>query len=327
MHLMKIPVGFLAAAFFLLLYGCGRNAAQNEVVIGEYSSLTGTTAQFGQSTHRGIIMAVQEINGAGGIMGKNVKLETEDDESKPEEAAVAVTKLITRDNVIAVLGEASSSRSLAAAPICQNYHIPMISNSATNPEVTKKGNFIFRICFIDPFQGEVMAKFVYTSLGVKKVAILKDVKNDYSIGLAQFFQEDFEKLGGSVVATQAYDEGDIDFMAQLTGIKAANPEAVIVPGYYTEAALIVRQARQLNMTMPFVGGDGWDSGKLLEIGGEAMNGTYFCTHYSIDDPNPVVQNFVTKYEKIYHEPPDALAVLGYDAARILFDAINRAQRY
>ncbi|SYZ72533.1 conserved exported hypothetical protein [Candidatus Zixiibacteriota bacterium] len=308
----------------VMIISCGQKAPNNEILIGEYSSLTGTTATFGQSTHRGVLMAVDEINQDGGVLGKKIKLLTEDDQSKPEEAAMAVTKLISRDGVKAVIGEVSSSRSLAAAPICQANKIPMVSNASTNPEVTKKGDYIFRVCYIDPFQGEVMAKFVYNSLKLRRVAILKDVKNDYSIGLAQYFEENFKKLGGEIVATQAYSEGDTDFKAQLTALKGSDPEAIIVPGYYTEAALIVKQARDLNMNMPFIGGDGWDSAKLIEIGGAAMNNSYFSTAYSADDPNPVVQNFVTKYQKLYNESPDAFAVLGYDAARLLFDAIKRA---
>lgn len=304
--------------------GCGGDGTANEILIGEYSAMTGTTATFGQSTHRGLMMAVDEINAAGGVLGKKIRLLTEDTQSKPEEAATAVTKLITRDGVKAVIGEVSSSRSLAAAPICQANGVPMVSNASTNPEVTKKGDYIFRVCYIDPFQGEVMARFAYNTLGIRKAAILKDIKNDYSIGLAQYFEETFVKLGGQIVAAQAYSEGDIDFKAQLTALKATEPEAVIVPGYYTEAALVVKQARELNMTMPFIGGDGWDSAKLVEIGGQSMNNTYFSTAYTADDPDSVVQNFVTKYTTRYNEKPDAFAALGYDAGLILFDAIRRA---
>ena len=316
-----ITIGLFCLA---AISGCGKKADEGEILIGEYSSLTGTTATFGQSTHRGLMMAVDEVNNAGGILGKRIRLLTEDDQSKPEEAAMAVTKLISRDGVKAVVGEVSSSRSLAAAPICQASGIPMVSNASTNPEVTKKGDYIFRVCYIDPFQGEVMAKFVWNSLRLTKAAILKDVKNDYSVGLAQFFEETFGKLGGQVVATQAYSEGDTDFKAQLTALKAANPEVVVVPGYYTEAALIVKQARELNMMMPFMGGDGWDSSKLLEIGGESMNNSFFSTAYTADDPNPVVQNFVNKFKTLYNETPDAMAALGYDAGKILFHAIGRA---
>jgi branched-chain amino acid transport system substrate-binding protein len=325
MHCWKLSlIGFLIAVVGIFLLGCGKATNENEIRIGEYSSLTGTTATFGQSTHRGLLMAVEEINNAGGVLGKKIKLLTEDDQSKPEEAATAVTKLISRDRVVAVIGEVSSSRSLAAAPICQANRIPMVSNASTNPEVTKKGDYIFRVCYIDPFQGEIMAKFVFNSLKLKKVAILKDIKNDYSVGLAQFFDESFRPLGGEIVAVQAYSEGDTDFKAQLTALKGAQPEAVVVPGYYTEAALIVKQARELNMNMPFIGGDGWDSGKLVEIGGAAMENTYFSTAYTADDPDPVVQNFAARFKAKYNDTPDAFAALGYDAGKILFDAIQRA---
>jgi branched-chain amino acid transport system substrate-binding protein len=325
---MKLPEGRVLATVVLglclLASGCGQKAGDGEILIGEYSSLTGTTATFGQSTHRGLLMAVDEINSSGGVLGKQIRLLTEDTQSKPEEAAMAVTKLISRDGVKAIVGEVASSRSLAAAPICQANGIPMISNASTNPEVTRKGDYIFRVCYIDPFQGEIMAKFAFNSLQCKRVAILKDVKNDYSIGLAQFFAETFRQLGGEIVAEQAYSEGDTDFKAQLTALKATGPDAVIVPGYYTEAALIVKQARELNIQVPFVGGDGWDSIKLVEIGGLAMNNCYFSTAYSAEDPDSVVQNFARKYISRYNEVPDALAALGYDAGGILFDAIRRA---
>ncbi len=309
----------------VIMFSCGGGADKNEIVVGEFGSLTGTTATFGQSTDHGIRLAVEETNKDGGVLGKQIKLLVEDDQSKPEEAATAVTKLITRDNVKAVLGEVASSRSLAAAPICQNYHIPMVTPASTNPEVTKKGDYIFRVCYIDPFQGEVLAKFAYNSLDLKKVAILKDVKNDYSIGLAQYFEETFTKLGGTVVASQAYSEGDSDFKAQLTALKAAEPEAIFIPGYYTEAALIVKQGRELNMNIPFFGGDGWDSSKLTEIGGQALNGSYYSTHYAADDTSEIVRDFNAKYESRFPgEVPDAMSALGYDGARLLFDAMKRA---
>ncbi len=323
---------FLAAlsiiGIALLGSGCGKSESTgdaNEILIGEYSSLTGTTATFGTSTHRGILMAVDETNASGGVLGKKIKLVTEDTRSLPEEAALAVQKLITRDNVVSIIGEIASSRSLAAAPICQERKVPMVSPGSTNPEVTKKGDYIFRVCYIDPFQGEVLAKFAYNSLGLRKVAILKDVKNDYSVGLAQFFYDTFTKLGGQVIGEQAYSEGDNDFKAQLTALKAMNPEGIFVPGYYTESALIVKQARELSMMMPFFGGDGWDSDRLIEIGGAAMNGTYFTNHYSADDTSAMVQKFVSKYRSLHNnETPDAMAALGYDAAMVVFDAIKRA---
>lgn len=313
--------GLLAAA--ALLPSCRRSSG-DEILIGEYGSLTGTTATFGQSTDNAIQMAFDEINAAGGLLGKKVKVLVEDDQSKPEEAATAVTKLINQNHVVAMLGEVSSSRSLAAAPICQANGVPMISPSSTNPRVTQVGDYIFRVCFIDPFQAEVGARIAWETLKLKKVAILSDVRNDYSVGLQTFFRQHFKQLGGEIVAEQSYSEGDSDFRAQLTQIKSANPEAIYVPGYYTEVATIARQARELGIAVPLIGGDGWDSPRLWEIGGEALNGCYFSNHYSVDDPAPAVQKFVTDYRKRYNQTPDALAALGYDAARILADAITRA---
>ncbi len=313
-----------AAATLLGALSCGKGGGGNEIVIGEYGSLTGTTATFGQSTDNGIKMAFDEINTAGGVLGKKLKVLVEDDQSKPEEATTAVTKLINQNHVVAMLGEVSSSRSLAAAPVCQANAVPMVSPSSTNPRVTQIGDYIFRVCFIDPFQGAVMAKFAANTLKVKKVAILVDVRNDYSVGLQTFFRENFRQLGGQIVAEQSYSEGDSDFHAQLTQIKAVNPEAIYVPGYYTEVGTIARQARELGLTVPLLGGDGWDSPKLWEIGGTALNGCYLSNHYSVDDPSPLVQKFVGDYKTRYKAAPDALAALGYDAAKILADAMSRA---
>ena len=318
-----LRAGLLIAAVVLAPAACRRGGG-DEILIGEYGSLTGTTATFGQSTNNAIQMAYDEINAAGGLLGKKVRVAVEDDQSKPEEAATAVTKLINQNHVVAMLGEVSSSRSLAAAPICQANGVPMISPSSTNPRVTQVGNYIFRVCFTDPFQAEVGARIAWEILKVKKVAILSDVRNDYSVGLQTFFRQHFKQFGGEIVAEQSYSEGDSDFRAQLTQIKSANPEAIYVPGYYTEVATIARQARELGITVPLVGGDGWDSPRLWEIGGEALNGCMFSNHYSVDDPSPAVQKFVADYRKRYNQVPDALAALGYDAARILADAMKRA---
>lgn len=313
-----------AAAVILPALGCGKGRTSDEIVVGEYGSLTGTTATFGLSTDNGAKMAFDEINTAGGVLGKKLKILVEDDQSKPEEAATAVTKLINQNHVVAMLGEVSSSRSLAAAPVCQANSVPMVSPSSTNPRVTQIGDYIFRVCFIDPFQGSVMAKFAANTLKAKKVAILVDVRNDYSVGLQTFFRENFRQLGGEIAAEQSYSEGDSDFHAQLTQIKAVNPEAIYVPGYYTEVGTIARQARELGITVPLLGGDGWDSPKLFEIGGDALNGCYLSNHYSVDDPSPAVQKFVGAYKARYKQTPDALAALGYDAAKILADAMSRA---
>ena len=321
---LRYWVGGAVCLAALLSVSCGKRGSGDEIVVGEYGSLTGTTATFGQSTDNGIKLAFDEINAAGGVLGKKLRVIVEDDRSQPEEAATAVTKLINQNHVVAVLGEVSSSRSLAAAPICQSNKIPMISPSSTNPRVTQIGDYIFRVCFIDPFQGLVMAKFAANSLKLKRVAILVDVRNDYSVGLQTFFRQNFRQLGGEIVAEQSYSEGDSDFKAQLTQIKAANPEAIYVPGYYTEVATIARQSRELGMTVPLLGGDGWDSPRLFEIGGDALNGCYLSNHYSVDDPSPAIQKFVGDYRSRYKQVPDALAALGYDAARILADAITRA---
>ncbi len=321
---IRTLTGLLAAAAALAAAGCAPGGNSKEIVVGEYGSLTGNTATFGQSTKNGSEMAFAEINQAGGLLGKQVKLIVEDDQSKPEEAATAVTKLINQNSVQAVLGEVASSRSLAAAPICQGAKIPMITPSSTNPKVTQVGDYIFRVCFTDIQQGEADAKFAAKSLKLKKAAILYDVRNDYSVGLRLVFMQKFKEYGGEIVAEQSYSEGDSDFRAQLTQLKSVNPEIIYVPGYYTEVGTIARQARDLGITVPLSGGDGWDSPRLWEIGGKALNGCYFSNHYSVDDPAPAVQKFVADYTAKYGSTPDALAALGYDAARIYADAVKRA---
>lgn len=298
--------------------------AGNEIIVGEVGSMTGSEATFGVSTHRGIELAINEINAAGGVKGKTFKVISLDDQGKPDEAATAVTKLITQNSVFAILGEVASSRSLAMAPIAQQYQIPMITPSSTNPKVTQVGDYIFRVCFIDPFQGTVMAKFALDTLKFKKVAVLRDVKNDYSVGLADFFTETFKKGGGEVVVDQSYSAGDVDFKSQLTAIRGTKPEAIFVPGYYTEVGLIARQAKELGLNVPLMGGDGWDSPKLTEIGGKAIDNSYFSNHYSAEDQSPHIQTFIAAYKKAYGEIPDGLAAMGYDAMKVLADAVNRA---
>lgn len=298
--------------------------AEAVIKVGEYASLSGGTASFGSASHKGTVLAVEEINAAGGVLGKQIQLITEDTQSKAGEASTAVRKLISQDKVVAILGEIASSRSLEAAPICQEAKIPMISPGSTNPKVTEVGDYIFRICFIDPFQGTVMAKFALDSLKVKNVAVLTDVKQDYSVGLAQFFREYLTAHGGVVAKEQSYSSGDKDFRAQLTSIKSSKPEAVFLPGYYNEVALIVKQAEQLGLKVPFLGGDGWDSSSLVEIGGQSMEGQYFSNHFSPEDNAPQIQSFVKNFQTKYNQTPDAMAALGYDSARFLADAIRRA---
>lgn len=330
MSMSSKKLSFLFLALTFASAGCTKKqaadapAASDVIKVGEVGSMTGTEGTFGVSTHNGIELAIKQINAKGGVKGKKLELISMDDQGKPEEAATAVTKLITQNKVAAILGEVASSRSMAMAPIAQQYQIPMISPSSTNPKVTELGDYIFRVCFIDPFQGTVMAKFAAENLKLKKVAILRDVKNDYSVGLADYFAKKFKEMGGTIVADQAYSSGDTDFKTQLTNIKGKSPEALMVPGYYTEVGLIARQAREAGITAPLLGGDGWDSPKLAEIGGKSVEGSYFSNHYSQEDQSSVVQTFVTEYKKAYNAVPDGLAAMGYDAAMVLADAMNRA---
>lgn len=303
----------------------GAASAQDTIKIGEYASLTGKEAAFGQSSHKGTLMAIEEINAAGGVLGRKIELITDDNQSKQGESATIVKKLIFREKVVGILGEVASMRSLEAAPLCQAYKTPMISPSSTNPKVTEIGNYIFRVCFIDPFQGTVMAKFAKDTLKIRRVAVLTSVSSAYSVGLAKYFKQRFTDDGGEVVIEQKFTEGDKDFNAQLTAIKAAGVEGIFVPGYYTEAALISRQARELDMRIPLFGGDGWEAPELVKIGGEAVEGCYYSTHYSPEVDTPAVRGFVARFKAAYNgEVPDAMAALGFDSAQVMVDAIRRA---
>jgi branched-chain amino acid transport system substrate-binding protein len=302
----------------------GTGAGGEVIKVGEFASLTGSEATFGQSSHKGTALAVENLNAAGGVLGKKIQLLTEDDQSQAGQPATVVRKLISSDGVVAILGEVASSKSLEAAPICQQYKIPMISPSSTNPKVTETGDYIFRVCFIDPFQGTVMANFARKTLKLNSVAVLTDVKSDYSLGLAKFFKQGFIADGGRIITEQNYSAGDKDFNAQITAIKAANPDGIFIPGYYTEVGLIALQARQQGITAPMFGGDGWESSSLVLIGGKALEGCYFSTHFSTQDASPAVQDFVKKFHAKYNETPDTMAALGYDSAIILAEAMKRA---
>ncbi len=324
---LKHIFALLSISAALGLGGCDKSGGSaGEIVVGEFASLTGKEATFGTSSHEGTLLAIEEINAAGGVLGKKIKLLTEDNQSKAGESATVVNKLISKDGAVAILGEVASSRSLEAAPICQSNSIPMISPSSTNPKVTETGNFIFRVCFIDPFQGTVMANFAKNRLNAKKVAVFTDVKSDYSKGLAKFFKEGFSKGGGEIVAELDFNGGDKDFKGQLTTIKSKNPDAVFVPGYYTDAALICIQAKEIGLTVPLFGGDGWESEKLTEIGKEAVEGNYFSTHYHPEVSSAKSKAFVESYKKRFGgKMPDAMAALGYDSAMLLADAFKRAE--
>lgn len=313
-----------------VLAGCG-GTASNDIKIGILSEMTGGNATFGNSMANGAKMAIKEANAKGGLLGKQITAVIADNKSEPSESANAMTKLATQDKVVAVTGVFSSSNAIAASSVAEASKAPFLAVGATNPKVTvdektgKVKDYTFRVCFIDPFQGTVGANFVLNTLKLQKAAILVDNSSDYSKGLSAFFKDAFTKGGGSILTEEAYLQKDQDFKTVLTKVKASNPEVIYVPGYYEEVGKIVKQARELGITAPIVGGDGWDSPKLVEVASAAsLNNTYFTNHYSVDDTSPTSKAFVDAYKKEYGQAPDAMAVLGYDAANVLIDAIKRA---
>lgn len=330
--------GFLKAAAVSLMTvvlaasvaGCGGSSSK-EIKIGLLNEMTGGNATIGTAAANGAKLAIKEINANGGLLGKQIKAVVADNKSEPSEAANAMTKLLTQDKVVAVTGTFSSSNAIAAASVAEANKSPYLVAGATNPKVTvdektktvKK--YIYRVCFIDPFQGTVAANFAAKDLKVKKAAMLVDNSSDYSKGLAEFFEAALVKEGGEIVANEAYLQKDTDFKATLTKIKSKGAEVLYVPGYYEEVGKIVKQAREMGITVPIIGADGWDSPKLVEIASAAaLNNTYFTNHYSVEDTSPKAQAFVEAYTKEYGQKPEALAVLGYDAVYVLADAINRA---
>jgi len=325
---VKIIRILLAGTLMLMACRPGREAqttdSSGDIPVGVYGALTGDQAAFGTSTVQGVRIAAEEINAAGGILGKKIRLVVEDDQGRAEEAASVVTKLITSDNVVGLIGENSSNQSLAAAPIAQSNGVPMISPSSTNPAVTEKGEYIFRVCFTDPYQGTALAAFVRQNLKLETAAILQDQKNDYSVGLAAVFRKEFEAAGGKIVAQQSYSGGDSEFRPQLTTIKAASPQVLFIPGFYTDVGQIAIQARDLGLNVPLVGGDGWDSPVVIQIGGKSIEGSYFSDHYFVGDTRPVVRKFVGEYQKRHGKKPEATAALGYDALHIFAAAAKRA---
>lgn len=307
---------------FMMLTGCEEKS--DKIVVGFFGALTGPDSTFGLSSKNGINMAIDEANQTGGILGKKIELKSYDTLGSVEEVKLIVSRLINVDKAVALLGEVSSTRSLVAAPIAQKHQIPMITPSATNPKITQIGDYIFRTCFIDAFQGEVMAKFAFHSLKLKNAAILKDTDSDYSKSLAEYFIKTFTSLGGKVLIVEDYMSGDVDFYQQLHKIQKKKPDFIFVPGYYSEAGLIARQSREVGITVPLMGGDGWDSENLVAIAGDSINGSYFSNHYTLENQDQDVQNFIRAYEKRYGLKPDSQAASGYDAAKILFLAMKVA---
>ena len=305
--------------------GGGGSDNKSPIVIGHFASMSGPQATFGISTDRAIRLAIKEKNAAGGVKGRMIELVTIDDAGKQSEAATAVTRLINDHKAVAILGEVASSLSLAGGPIAQKSKVPMISPSSTNPDVTDVGDYIFRVCFLDDFQGWVAAKFAKDTLKATKSAILYDQAQAYSSGLADYYEKAFKEMGGTIVTKQAYTGGNLEISAQLQAIKGANAEVVFVPGYYSDAGTIIRKGKEAGITAKFLGGDGWDSEELPKIAGDAINGNYFTNHYAPEEDRPAVKNFVQKYKAEHNATPDGLAALGYDAALVLFDAMERSK--
>lgn len=318
-------VAVLAVVVLLggMVSGCTSKGSQ-EILIGVVAPMTGETPTFGTSTKNGVMLAVEEINAAGGIGGKKIKIIVEDDKGDAVEAANAGRKLVNQDKVIGIVGSVYSSCSLAIAPTAQQAKIPMISPTSTAEKVTLTGDFIFRACFIDPFQGFVMAKFAYDELGSRKATVLYDLANDYTKGLAEEFKKHFERMGGQVVGFETHASGDQDFKAQITKMKGTNADVLFLPAYYQTSALQAKQVRELGWDVQLIGADGWDSADLVTIGGDAIEGGFFCNHYSPESDAPVARTFLNNYKAKYGSTPDALAALAYDAAMILFEAIKKA---
>jgi branched-chain amino acid transport system substrate-binding protein len=330
MRKTKVGIG-IAVMMLGLVSGCSSAAAPKDagtsaIKIGGDLELSGGVATYGQSVLNAVNLAFDDQNKKGGVLGRQLEFITADNKSEAGESTSAITKLITQDKVVAVLGAVTSSNTKAAVPVSADYKIPLITPTATNAEVTinKDGSlnkWVFRSCFLDPFQGKVAENFVKNTLKVSKAALFIDQSDDYSKGLAAEFNKDLVSAGGTITDTENYVKGDKDFKSTLTRIKASNPEVVFVPGYYSEVGLIVKQARELGITVPIVGGDGWDSAKLADLAVAAnLNNTYYVDHMWAEDP--ATKPFADAYTAKYKAEPDALAALGYDAAEMLISAIK-----
>lgn len=327
-----ILVLVIALVLSLALTGCGKSGTtptpdpkEEEIKIGSVYPTTGQIATFGISSVEATELAFAEINAKGGVLGRQLKLYNEDNQSKAEETATAFTKLIDQVGVVAILGSVASSHSLAGAPNAQAAGIPMLSPTSTNPAVTLVGDYIFRACFIDPFQGQVMAQFAINDLKATKAAMIIEQESDYAIGLAEFFKEAFVAAGGTIVAEENFSNQDKDFSAILTRVKAAAPDVVFVPSYYDTVGPILKQAKEVvELDAVFLGGDGWDSPDLFDLAGDAANGHFFSNHYSPDAGTPEVDAFLAAYQAKFNKTPDALAALAYDAAYLLAQAIGEA---
>ncbi|MBQ6056757.1 MAG: ABC transporter substrate-binding protein [Treponema sp.] len=320
---MKKFVGALSLAMAgLLVLGCS-GKSEDVIKVGSIGPLSGPVAVYGVECKNGIELAVEEINAAGGVNGKMLKIVAEDDEGNPEKSVSAYKKLTTKDGIKLVIGSLTSGCTQAITQLAQAQKVLQIAPAATAPAITDAGNFIFRTCFIDPFQGTVGGKFSYETLGSRKAAVLYDIGNDYSVGLTDNFVATFEALGGKIVAKESYATGDKDFNAQLTKIKNANPDVVYLPDYYGTVALIAKQLRAQGINTPIVGADGWDGMNNDNAGDEVLNG-FYSNHYATDSTEGAVQKFVEAFQAKYNKVPNAFAALGYDSVYMLKDAIAAA---
>ncbi len=333
--LLTVPI-FSSLLFFALLIGAfglmgcrqevpNSSAKLEPILIGFFGALTGNAAGLGQYTDMGATLAVEEINASGGVRGRPLELRREDNRSLAGESATIVKKLLSRDQVVAIVGDANSGRCLEAGPLCQAAGIPMISPAATLPQVTEIGDFIFRICFADPFQGKIMAQFARKNLSLKRVGFLLDATSPYSLGLADVFRDRFTAEGGLVIGEQRYNGGDKDFRAQLTALKAIGVEAIFAPGYYHSGGLILRQARELGLTFPMLGGDGWEAPELIAVGGPAADGAYFPVHFSTENPTPATRDFLDRFHRRFGKPPTGVSALAFDTLQMIADALRRSK--
>ena len=324
----KVLAGLLGVTMLGgMLAGCGQEAKSDEIKIGANFEITGNVANYGGMTLEGLKLAIKQANDAGGVNGKKITLVVADTKSEASEAANSATKLISTDKVKVLVGPSTTSNVLATTQIATENKIPLIAPTGTSPKITVENGqvkpFIFRSCFIDPLQGEVMATFASKTLKAKTAAVYMDSSSDYSKSLAQVFKEKFEAAGGKVVIEEAFFQKDQDFKATLTKIKGANADVIFIPAYYEEVGKIVKQARELGINSPMLGTDGWDDAKVVDIAGaDALNNTFFSTHYSEQDSE--VQGFVEAFKAEYNKAPNVFAALGYDAGKMLVDAIKRA---
>ena len=305
----------------------GGSSSGDAIVVGSNFELTGNHAQYGANAAKGFKLAVKEANDAGGIDGKKIKIVDADSKSEAAESVNAATKLISDDKVVALVGPAVTANVIAESQVATDSKVPVVAPAATNPDVTVEGGnlkeYIFRSCFIDPQQAEVMAEFAAKDLSAKTAVLYLDSSSDYSKSLGKIFKEKFEAAGGQVVMEEAFLAKDQDFKAALTKIQTANADVIFVPAYYEEVGKIVKQARELGINAAILGTDGWDDSKVVEIAGaDALNNTYFCTHYFEGDED--VQGFLTAYKAEYNEDPNVFAALGYDAGKMVVDAISRS---